>query len=325
MMNQNRLCEALGIEKPIIQGPMAWISTAALVSAVSNSGGLGVLGVGFAPPEFIVAQIRETKKLTNKPFAINVVMIPQTAMLDAVTTVAIEEKAPVIYADTILGLELSLCEAYFSKWKAAGIKIVVKASTIGDALTAQKAGADVIIVKGWEGGGHVSFEATTVLVPQAADLLTTPIVASGGIADGRGMAAALALGADGIEMGTIFMCAAETTIHPNAKQAILDAHDMNTVVTGTCTGEPCRQIKNALSEKLLEIEANNTASVAADQIKQVTESSLKRAMMEGDTTTNGAVMAGQIAPLVKEIQPVSVIIDSTLEKCRETIASINKI
>lgn len=319
-MSNNLLCTTLGIEKPIIQGPMAWAATAPLVAAVSNAGGLGVLGVGFAPVDFVEKQIHETRKLTNKPFGINVVMLPE--MLDAVTEVAVKEKPAIIYADIMLNLDPVLCKKYFPQWKAAGIKIIVKASTMQDALTAEQNGAEVIIMKGWEGGGHVTSEATTVLVPQAADTLSTPIVASGGIADGRGMAAAIALGAVGIEMGTVFLCATEADIHPRVKQAVIDAGDMDTVITGLSTGEPCRQIKNKLSNKLQAIEAENSDSIAAELIKKASGGSLKNAMVDGDIDSNGAVMAGQIAPLVKKVCPASVIIDSTLAQCREILAKM---
>ena len=199
-MSNNRLCKALGIEKPIIQGPMAFISTASLVAAVSENGGLGVLGVGFAPQEIIKLQIEATRSMTNKPFGINVILMQE--MLDMVSDVILKEKPPVIYADTLGDFDLELCTKYFSMWHEAGMKVVVKVGAIKDGITAEKAGADAVILKGWEGGGHVSYEATICLVPQAENCISIPVVASGGIADGRGMAAAIALGADGIEMGT---------------------------------------------------------------------------------------------------------------------------
>jgi enoyl-[acyl-carrier protein] reductase II len=321
-MSNNSLCKALGIEKPIIQGPMAWVSTAPLVAAVSESGGLGVLGVGFAPLDFIRDQIIATRNMTSKPFAINVIMAPE--LLDHVTKVASEEKPPVIYADTLIGLDLELSKKYFSIWHELGIKVIVKASTIQDAITAEKAGADAVIVKGWEGGGHTTYEATTVLVPQAANCLSIPLVASGGIADGRGMAAAIALGADGIEMGTIFMCAEETVVHPNVKDIMLKAGDMETVVTGYSTDEPCRQLKNKLSDEIIEIENNYSKKEAAVKLKEVAESSLKKAMLEGDVDELGAVMVGQIVPLITEIKSVKDIIHDVLEGYHETISKIVK-
>ena len=190
---ETRITKLLGIKYPVIQGGMAWVATHELASAVSNAGGLGVLGVGFAPEPFIREQIAETRKLTDKPFGMNVIMIPPN--LEHVTKIVLDEKPPVMYADTIAGLDPELCKKYFEIWHSVGCKIVVKASFIDDAKIAADAGADVMIVKGWEGGGHVTFEATTVLVPQAVDLLDIPVIVSGGIADGRGVAAGIAMGA----------------------------------------------------------------------------------------------------------------------------------
>ena len=319
-MSNNRLCKVLGIEKPIIQGPMAWVSTAPLVAAVSENGGLGVLGVGNA--EFVREQIIATRKITSKPFGINIFMVP--GMVDMLTKVALEEKPPVIYADTVLGLDLELSKKYFSIWHEAGMKVIVKASTIQDAITAEKAGADAVIVKGWEGGGHTTFEATTVLVPQAADVLSVPVAAAGGIADGRGMAAAIALGADGIEMGTVFICAEEAVIHPNVKQAMLKAGDMETVITGNCTDEPCRQLQNKLSDEMIAIESNYIKKEAADRLRKIAASSLRNAMAEGDVEEKGAVMAGQIVPLITEIKSVKNIIDDVLKGYHETVANVTK-
>lgn len=315
----NRVCEILNIEKPIIQGPMAWISTAPLVAAVSNAGGLGILGVGFAPLEFVVSQIEETKKLTSKPYGINTVMIPE--LLDPTTEIIQRMHPPVIYADTLANLDPELCEKYFKLWHDAGCKVIVKVSFISDAVIADQTGADIVIVKGWEGGGHTTIEATTVLVPQAVDAIETPVVASGGIADGRGMAAAIALGAEAIEMGTVFMAAEETLVHPNVKEAVVNAGDMETVITGYYSGEPCRQLKNNLSDSLIETETQNAPVEVTEKIKALAESSLKKAMQDGDME-NGAVMAGQIVPLVKEVKPTLDIIDTTILECKERLQQI---
>ena len=315
----NRVCEILGIEKPVIQGPMAWISTAPLVAAVSNAGGLGVLGVAFAPEPFIREQIKETKKLTSKPFGMNVDMY--IGDLELTTKIIEEEKPPIIYADTYINLseKKDLCDKYFKTWHDLGAKIIVKASTVRDAVTAENSGADLVVLKGWEGGGHVSYEATTILVPQTADAVKIPVVAAGGIADGRGAAAAIALGAEAIEMGTIFMASKDAVVHPNVKAAIIACDDMDTVVTGMCTGEPCRQIKNKLSDELLKIEAENVRAVSGPKVMEISMSSLKKAMAEGDME-NGAVMAGQIAPLVKEERSVAEIIDRVIEEAKGVIA-----
>ncbi len=317
----NRVCEILGIEKPVIQGPMAWISTAPLVSAVSNAGGLGVLGVGFAPEPFIREQIEATRSMTDKPFGMNVIMLPEN--LEHVTKIVADMKPPVMYADTIAGLDPALCRKYFDIWHEAGCRIVVKASFIADAKIAAEAGCDVMIVKGWEGGGHVTFEATTVLVPQAVDLLDIPVVASGGLADGRGFAAAIAMGAEGFEMGTAFMAASENVVHPNVKKAVIEAGDMSTVITGYCTDEPCRQIKNKLADEMIAIEDNNTKEKAAELLRPVAESSLKKAMMEGDMV-GGAVMAGQITALVNEEKPALQIIDDAIAGAKEILAHVNE-
>lgn len=319
----NRVCEVLNIEKPIIGGPMAWTSTAPLVAAVSNAGGLGVLGVGFAPIEFVEEQIRLTQSMTNKPFGINVIMEPQMGLLDKIVQVVKDTHPAVVYADTLVDLDYELSKKYFDIWHELNAKVIVKASNIKDAVTAEKAGADVIIVKGWEGGGHVTQETTMVLVPQASDVLTVPLVASGGIADGRGMAAAIAMGAEGIEMGTVFLAAEETLVHPNVKDAVVACDDMQTIITGYSTDEPCRQIKNKLSDKLVKIEAENPKEKAAELLRPVAEQSLKAAMMDGDME-NGAVMAGQIAPLVKEIKPVAAIIDSVLTECKNVLQDMHR-
>lgn len=318
----NRVCEVLGIEKPVIQGPMAWISTAPLVAAASNAGGLGVLGVAFAPEPFIREQVRATKAMTDKPFGMNVDMY--VGDLEMTTRIIEEEKPPVIYADTYINLseKKDLCLKYFKLWHDLGCKIVVKASTVADAITAEEAGVDAVILKGWEGGGHVSYEATTVLVPQTADAVSVPVIAAGGIADGRGAAAAIALGADGIEMGTIFMAAKDAPVHPNVKEAILKCKDMGTVVTGICTGEPCRQIKNKLSDELLKIEAENVRAVSGPKVMEISMSSLKKAMAEGDME-NGAVMAGQIVALINESRTVQEIIDGVLEDARAVLKRIS--
>ena len=178
-----------------------------------------------------------------------------------------------------------------------------------------------MIVKGWEGGGHVTFEATTVLVPQAVDLLDIPVVARGGLADGRGFAAAIAMGAEGFEMGTAFMAAAETLVHPNVKQAIIEAGDMSTVITGYSTDEPCRQINNKLAGEMIAIEADHTKEAAAELLRPVAESSLKKAMMDGDLT-DGAVMAGQIVPLIKEVRPAAEIIDTAIAQAKEILTQM---
>lgn len=312
----NTVCEALGIKYPVIQGAMAWTATPPLVAAVSNAGGLGVLGVGFAPAEVIRQQIRETRAMTDKPFAANIFMIPE--LLKVNHPIFMEEKPPVVYVDILANLDMDMAKEYFTQWHEAGMKIVFKASFISDAVKAEKAGADVVIVKGWEGGGHVTDETTMVLVPQAADLLKCPLVGSGGIADGRGMAAVIALGAQGIEMGSAFLLAKECDVHSAFKEEIIKTGDMCTDITGLTTGEPCRQIRNELSEKILKIEAEHVRAEAAELMMPLSEGSLRKAAIEGDLV-NGAVMIGQNVPLLNEIRPAKEIIETIVEECTEVL------
>ncbi len=314
---KNRVCEALGIKYPIIQGAMAWTSLPSLVIAVSEAGGLGVLGSGFVPAEILREQIREVKKGTDKPFAANIFMMP--ALLESNGPVLAEEKIPVVYVDILANLDMNLAKKWFNYWHDAGCKIVFKASFISDAVAAQEAGADVIIVKGWEGGGHVTDETTMVLVPQAAEVIHKPLVASGGICDGRGMAAGIVLGADGIEMGSAFMLAEECDIKDVAKEQIINCQDMGTDIVGMCTGEPCRQVRNELSRRLNEIEATHIRKEAVELFKKESEGSLRKGVRDGDVV-NGAVMIGQIVPLLKEIRTTKEIILSTVNECSEILS-----
>lgn len=313
----NRVCDILGIEKPVIQGPMAWSAFAPLVAAVSNAGGFGVLGIASAPPELVREQIQKTRELTDKPFGVNVFMIPE--QVEIVTPVLIEEKPKAVYADILFDLDEELCKVFFTPLKKAGMKIIVKASTLKDALIAEKSGADIVIAKGWEGGGHVTPEATMAILPQISQALSIPVVGSGGIADGRGMAAAIALGAEGIEMGTAFLCSEECTIHQNAKDAIIAQGDNESVLIMESIREPCRQIRNAFSDEINHLEADYPVKEVEDTLREKFGPCLKNGMHLGDTV-GGSVMSGMIAPLITEIRPAAIIIDSTIAGCKEVFA-----
>lgn len=312
-MNQN-LCKLLNIQYPIIQGAMAWTSYSSLAAAVSEAGGLGVLGVGFAPPEIVENEIETTKAHTNKPFAINLFLEDET-ILDTITKIAIKHRVPIIYADTLTDIDGTFTKKYIDIWHAANIKCIIKIMTLKDAIIADQSGADAIIVKGWEAGGHVAYESTLVLTPQVVDVVQCPVIAGGGIFDGRGIAALHLLGAQGYELGTAFLLAKECPIHPNAKQAIINAGDMSTVITGTCTGEPSRQIANALSDKLLQIEATHDKETAAKLLKEVCTGSLRKGMSEGDII-NGAVMVGQNVNAFTKIRPAKAIIDELIQQAK---------
>jgi enoyl-[acyl-carrier protein] reductase II len=317
---RNRVCEVLGIERPIILGPMAWITTASLVAEVSDRGGLGVLGAGFMSSDEVMREIAATQKLTQKHFEVE--FSPMPDMLDSITTIVEEQRPAVVYGVVVPAVNPELMKRHVVRWKECGARVVIKVATVERALAAERLGADAVVAKGWEGGGHVTPEATTCLVPQVVDAVSVPVAAAGGIADGRGMAAAIALGAEGIELGTAFLVAEETAIHPNAKQAVVEATDMRNVITGSCTGAPCRQIANRLSDELAEIEATCLRAEAAERLQTVAVQSLRKAMLEGDVE-GGAVMAGQIAPLVKSIRPAREIMDAVIAEYGEVVSRLS--
>lgn len=310
----NSICEILNIKYPIIQGAMAWTSLSPLVAAVSEAGGLGVLGVGFAPKTIVDEEIKKTKALTSNPFAVNL-FLDDEETLDAITEIAIREQVPVIYSDTLADVDYNLAKKYIDIWHAEGIKCILKIMTVKDSITADKAGADAVIVKGWEAGGHVAFESTFVLTPLVVDAVDCPVIAGGGIFDGRGIAALNILGAQGYELGTAFLLAEECPIHSNAKEAVINAGDMSTVITGTCTGEPSRQIANELSDELLKIEATHDRETASKLLKEVCGGSLRKGMVEGDMKS-GAVMAGQNVSAFKRIKSAKEIIEELVEQAR---------
>lgn len=317
----NRVERVLGIEKPIIQGAMAFTSLAPLASAVSNAGGLGVLGVGYMPKEASIAEIEKTKKLTNKPFAVNVIM--QKGLVEQADEVLEETQPPVIYADA-MRLDGNLCQKYFPIWQKKGMKIIVKASYLKDAITAEETGADLVIVKGWEGGGHVSFESTMVLVPQVANAISVPIVAAGGIVDGHGGAAAFALGAEGIEMGTAFLVSDELPINSKAKDAIITAGDMSTAEVSYANDAPFRMIANNLSEQIKKMEATHLKKAAAEKEQGLDAKTIKLGMYQGDVE-NGAIMVGQDLALIKSRKSVKQIIDDVLEDTRRVLDSLDDV
>lgn len=309
----NRLCDTLGIEYPVISGAMAWTSMAPLVGAVSAAGGLGTLGSGFMPKEIILGQMDAVRKMTDKPFAANLFLDP-SPMLEVGVSAILEGKPAVAYIDSLNLLQYDFTKEYYDKFHEAGIKVVAKINYLEDALVAAKAGADVIITKGFEGGGHVTKVSARVLLAEVVEnIKDIPIVASGGIATPRQAAGLTVQGADGIEMGTAFMATQECPIHPNCKQAIVDAIDRDIVACGQSTGEPSWQITNPLAEEMLKIEADLPWSEAADKIREMSMGSLRAAAMEGDRE-KGAVLAGQVVGLIHDIPPVA---DRIVKFCDE--------
>ena len=316
----NRVCDILGIKYPIIQGPMAWTSMAPLVAAVSEAGGLGVLGSGFMPAPLIAAQIEEIRRATDKPFAANLFLDPGS-QLEIGCQAIIDNKVPIAYLDTLNLLEYNMTKKYYDRLHAAGCKIVAKINCLSDALIAEKAGADVIIAKGVEGGGHCTKISGRVLLAEVTQNISSiPIVASGGIAIPIQAAACTVVGAEGVEMGTAFVATFECPVHENVKNAIVKANDIDIVACGKCTDEPSWQINNNLSKRLIEIEETNTKAEAAPLFLEVSEGSLRIASIEGEVDENGAVMSGQAAGLIHSIRPVKEIIADfciSWEKCLE--------
>lgn len=307
---KNRICELLGIEYPIIQGGMAWVATAELAAAVSNGGGLGLIAAGGAPADVVRAQIRKCRELTDKPFGVNVMLMSPFA--EEVMQVVIEEKPAVVATGA------GNPGKYMEALKEAGIKILPVIASVAMAQKVEKQGADAVIAEGTEAGGHIGEITTMCLTPQIVDAVNIPVVCAGGIADVRGAVAAFALGADGIQVGTKFICSTECIAHDNYKQAVIKAKDRDAVVTGRSTGAPVRALKNKLTKEYQRLEAENAS---AEEIEQLGVGGLRRAFEEGDTQM-GSLMAGQSAAMVKEILPCAEIIKGYFEDIDSVLNNI---
>ncbi|MGC7846674.1 enoyl-[acyl-carrier-protein] reductase FabK [Desulforudis sp. 1088] len=299
-MIRTKLCDLLGIEYPVLQGGMAWVSDARLASAVSEAGGLGIIGTGHAPPDFVRDQIRKAKEYTDKPFGVNVMLL--SPFVEEVMKVILEEGVAVVTTGA------GNPGKYVPALQARGTKVIPVVPSVALAKRLERAKVDAVIAEGMESGGHIGELTTMVLVPQVVDAVKVPVIAAGGIGDGRGVAAALALGASGVQMGTRFVCAEECTVHARVKEAILKAKDRDTVVTGRPTGHPVRCIKNKLTRQFEELEARCRP---VEEFEKLGIGRLRAAMVEGDTEY-GSVMAGQIAGLVSEIKPAKLIIEELM-------------
>lgn len=308
---KTRLCELLGIEYPIIQGGMAWVATAELAAAVSNGGGIGIIAAGGAPADVVREQIKKARTLTDKPFGVNVMLMSPFA--DEVMQVVIEEKPEVVITGA------GNPGKYMAALKEAGIKIMPVIASVAMAKKMEKDGADAVIAEGTEAGGHIGELTTMVLVPQIVDAVEIPVVAAGGIADSRGAVAAFALGADGIQVGTRFICAEECIAHENYKQAVVKAKDRDAVVTGRTTGAPVRALKNKLTREYDRLEKNGASF---EEIEQLGVGGLRRAFQEGDVQM-GSLMAGQSAAMVTKIEPAADIIRSYFNGTEAVIEEIN--
>lgn len=279
----------LGTEYPIIQGGMAWVAEHHLAAAVSEAGGLGIIGAANAPADWVREQIHKVRELTKKPFGVNVMLMSPYA--EEVAKVIAEEKVPVVTTGA------GNPEKYMELWKSAGTKVIPVVASTALAKRMERCGADAVIAEGCESGGHVGETTTMALVPQVVDAVEKiPVIAAGGIGDGRGIAAAFMLGAKGVQMGTAFVATKESQVHENYKQCIIKAKDIDTRVTGRTTGHPVRALRNQMTKEYLKKEAEGASF---EELELLTLGSLRRAVQEGDTR-NGSMMAGQIAGLVKE-------------------------
>ena len=285
---KTELTELLGIEYPIIQGGMAWVAEYHLAAAVSEAGGLGLIGAANAPADWVRDQVRQVKKLTDKPVGVNIMLMSPYA--DEVAKVIVEEGVPVVTTGA------GDPEKYMKMWKDAGVKIIPVVASVALARRMERCGADAVVAEGTESGGHIGETTTLVLVPQVVDAVSIPVIAAGGIADGRGIAAAFMLGAKGVQMGTHFVATEECHVHQNSKDMILKAKDSDTRVTGRTTGHPVRALRNQMTKEYLKKEAEGASF---EELEQLTLGGLRRAVVDGDVKT-GSVMSGQSAGLVKE-------------------------
>jgi len=307
---KSRLCELLGIKYPILQGGMAWVATAELAAAVSNGGGLGIIAAGGAPAEVVREQIKKCRTLTDKPFGVNVMMM--SPFVEEVMQVILEEKPSVVATGA------GNPSKYIPSLKEAGIKVMPVVASVAVAIKMERSGADAVIAEGTEAGGHIGELTTMCLVPQVVDAVSIPVVAAGGIADSRGAVAAFALGAEGIQVGTRFICSEECIAHQNYKDAVLKAKDRDAVVTGRSGGAPVRALKNKLTKEYERLEKEGASF---EEIEALGVGGLRRAFEEGDVQM-GSLMAGQSAAMVHKIEPCADIIKSYFENMDSVVKAI---
>ena len=307
-MMKTAVTELLGIQAPIIQGGMAWVAEHSLASAVSNAGGLGIIAAANAPYEYVRDEIRRTKELTDRPFGVNIMLLSPYA--EDIARLVVEEKVPVVTTGA------GNPSAYMKQWKEAGIKVMPVVASVALAKLMQRAGADAVIAEGCESGGHIGESTTMALVPQVVDAVTVPVIAAGGIGDGRGVAAAMMLGASAVQMGTRFLVAKECVIHPNYKQRVIRAKDIDSAVTGRSTGHPVRQLRNKMTREYLKKEQEGCSF---EELEQMTLGSLRRAVKDGDAEY-GSMMSGQIAGLVSREQTCQEMIDELMEQAQASFA-----
>ena len=308
-MLKSRICEAVGIRYPIFQGGMAWIADASLATAVSKAGGLGIISAMNADENYVRDQIRLCRQLTDQPFGVNIMLM--SPHVEAVARLVIEEKVPVVTTGA------GLPGKYMPGWIEAGIKVVPVVPSVAIARRVERSGATAVIAEGTESGGHIGELTTMALVPQVVDAVKIPVLAAGGIADGRGMAAAFMLGAEGVQCGTRFLSAYECGIHPNYKKKVLDARDIDTQVTGRRLGHPVRALRNPFVNKFAELERD--PNVSEEALSAFGTGAVRKAAVDGDLQ-GGSFLAGQIAALVKKEQSAQEIVDDLMRETEEILS-----
>ena len=299
-MIKSKICDLLSIEYPIIQGGMAWVATAELAAAVSEAGGLGLIGAGHMPPDALRDEIRKVKSMTKKPFGVNIMLM--SPFVKEVMQVVVDERIPVVTTGAGSPSE------YIPALKEIGCKVIPVVASVALAKRLERTGIDALIAEGTESGGHIGQVTTMALVPQIVDAVSVPVIAAGGIADSRGFVAALSLGAEAVQIGTRFVVAEECIAHENYKQAIIKAKDRSTVISGASTGHPVRVIENQLSRQFEQMEAER---VNPEELEKLGAGRLRMAVREGDVTT-GTVMAGQISGMITKIQSTKEIIEEII-------------
>ena len=309
-MLKTKITEMLGIQHPLFQGGMAWVADAKLAAAVSNAGGLGLIGAAAAPGDVVQAMIREAKTLTDKPFGVNVMLLSPFA--DDVARICAEERVAVVTTGA------GNPGKYMDAWKGAGIKVIPVVASAALAKRMERAVADAVIAEGCESGGHIGELTTMALVPQVADAVGVPVIAAGGIADGRGVAAAFALGAQAVQCGTVFVCAQESPACDVYRRQIIDAKDTDTIVTGREGGAPIRSIKTKFTRRLLKMENQNIDRL---EFEKAAAGSLRKAVQDGNLD-EGTFMAGQISGLVKAVEPAQAIVSRLMREGEELMKNL---
>ena len=304
---KTRITELLGIEYPIIQGGMAWVAEHHLAAAVSEAGGLGLIGTANAPAEVVREEIRKEKELTEKPFGVNIMLMSPHA--EEIAKVVVEEGVKVVTTGA------GNPGKYMKMWKEAGIKVIPVVASVALARMMEKAGADAVVAEGTEAGGHIGEATTMTLVPQVVDAVSIPVIAAGGIADGRGIAAAFMLGAEAVQMGTRFLVAKEAVVHANYKERVIKAKDIDSTVTGRSHGHPVRSLRNQMTREYVKLESEGKSF---EELEYLTLGALRKAVVEGDVT-NGTVMAGQIAGMITKEQTCKEMIEEMMEQTKKLL------